>query len=181
MKHATAATVFLLMIVAVALTGLSTPGAAAAAGQTGVAADTALEQSLLVELNKIRTARGLRPLASSPGLSRAADAHATSMAARGFFSHDSADGTPFSRRIARFFPVGQARSWVVGENIRYQAQSAGARAAVAGWMASPGHRANILAKDYRLIGISAVRVSPAPGVFGGLDVTILVTDFGARS
>jgi uncharacterized protein YkwD len=170
-----------IAVVFVSLAALAATGTAAAADRSTIAADSSLERSLFAELNKVRAAHGLRPLAASPGLTRAADAHAKSMAVRGFFSHDSADGTPFNRRIARYFGLGKARSWVVGENILYQPQSAGADAAVAGWMASPAHRANILAKDYKLIGISAMRVSLAPGVFGGLDVTILVTDFGARS
>jgi uncharacterized protein YkwD len=48
-------------------------------------------------------------------------------------------------------------------------------------MKSPGHRKNILTPGWREIGISAVAVRSAPGVFGGRDVVIVTTDFGTRS
>ena len=47
-------------------------------------------------------------------------------------------------------------------------------------MASPEHRANILTARWREIGVSAVHVAAAPGVYHGLDVTIVTTDFGVR-
>jgi uncharacterized protein YkwD len=47
-------------------------------------------------------------------------------------------------------------------------------------MQSPGHRRNILTARWREIGLSAVTVAAAPGVFGGRDVLIITTDFGAR-
>ena len=45
-------------------------------------------------------------------------------------------------------------------------------------MASPPHRKNILTPHWREIGISAMRLAAAPGVFGGQDATIITTDFG---
>ena len=48
-------------------------------------------------------------------------------------------------------------------------------------MKSPGHRKNILTARWREIGLSAVTVSAAPGVFGGRDVVIVTSDFGFRS
>jgi uncharacterized protein YkwD len=48
-------------------------------------------------------------------------------------------------------------------------------------MGSPGHRKNILTRDWREIGASAVTVHAAPGVYGGRDVVIVTTDFGVRS
>jgi uncharacterized protein YkwD len=48
------------------------------------------------------------------------------------------------------------------------------------WIASPGHLANLLSPRWREIGISAVGVVNAPGVFGGRRVTIITTDFGNR-
>ena len=38
------------------------------------------------------------------------------------------------------------------------------------WMDSPGHRKNILAPGWREVGLSALTVAAAPGVFGGRDV-----------
>ena len=48
-------------------------------------------------------------------------------------------------------------------------------------MASPGHRKNILTARWQEIGLSAVTVAGAPGVYGGRDVVIITTDFGVRS
>ena len=48
-------------------------------------------------------------------------------------------------------------------------------------MGSPGHRKNILTARWREIGLSALKVNSAPGVYGGRDVVIITTDFGVRS
>ena len=47
-------------------------------------------------------------------------------------------------------------------------------------MKSPGHRKNILTPRWREIGLSALRVASAPGIYGGRDVVIITTDFGIR-
>lgn len=46
---------------------------------------------------------------------------------------------------------------MVGENVAYGFTSG--KAAVAGWMASPGHRANILNPRYRLLAVGAAKAS----------------------
>ena len=48
-------------------------------------------------------------------------------------------------------------------------------------MGSTGHRKNILTARWREIGLSALQVRAAPGVYGGRDVVIITTDFGVRS
>ena len=52
--------------------------------------------------------------------------------------------------------------------------------AIALWMASPEHRANLLSYQWHEIGVAAVHENDAPGVYHGLPVTIVTTDFGAR-
>jgi uncharacterized protein YkwD len=49
------------------------------------------------------------------------------------------------------------------------------------WMASPGHRENILTPSWRQIGIAVAFEPDAPGVFGGHSATLVTTDFGVRS
>ena len=89
-----------------------------------------------------------------------------------------AGGVPFGTWITRFYaPRGR---WTAGENILWATRPLGAKQAVSMWMNSPGHRANILQASFREIGIGAVNVDGAPGVYGGMNVTIAVTDFGAR-
>ncbi len=156
-------------------------GGAAAANRPvrTLAAANQLEQGLLAELNAVRSAHGLRPLRHSRPLSAAADAHSQAMGRFGFFDHDSRDGTAFWDRVKRFYRP-RGTGWTVGENLLWSTPGLGARAAVGLWMQSPGHRRNILTARWREIGLSAVTVSAAPGVFGGRDVVIMTTDFGAR-
>ena len=90
-------------VLALAAAALALAAAPASAPAAVELTQSPLETSLLQELNKIRTSHGLRPLVASPALSRAADAHAVSMGRLGYFSHTSADGTSFDRRIARFY------------------------------------------------------------------------------
>lgn len=140
-----------------------------------------LERPILDRINAVRRARGLRPLRVSFPLRRAADAHSLAMGQTGFFSHDSADGTSFWRRIERYYSSDGYESWAVGENLLWTAPSLTARRAVRIWMQSPGHRRVLLSRRWRQIGISAVRVTLAPGIFSGYDVTIVTADFGVRS
>jgi uncharacterized protein YkwD len=140
-----------------------------------------LEPAVLAELNAIRRSHGLVPLKLSQPLSRAADSHSRAMGTYGFFSHDSRDGSDFWKRVQRFYGPGRNGSWAVGENLLWASGGLEASRALKLWMGSPGHRKNILTARWREIGISAVAVTSAPGVFGGHDVVIITTDFGVRS
>jgi uncharacterized protein YkwD len=139
-----------------------------------------LQSGVLVQLNQIRRAHGLVPLKLSDALSAAADQHSTEMLAGGYFAHNSADGSLFWQRIARYYPSAQYRYWSVGENLLWIVGSLDATGVVDAWMASPEHRANILAPRWRDVGIAALYNTDAPGVFGGGAVLIVATDFGAR-
>ena len=102
------------------------------------------------------------------------------MAGRGFFSHSSADGTAFWKRIQRLYPSKGFRRWTVGENLVWQSPELKAGDALRMWMASPSHRANLLSRTWREIGISVVGTPVAPGVYRGQTVMIATVDFGAR-
>lgn len=154
---------------------------AATAPSTTIAAANRLETQVLDALNAIRRLHGLAPLRLAEPLSAAADSHSRTMGRFGFFSHDSRDGTDFSQRVKRFYGPGRNGSWSVGENLLWASPRIGAAAALRMWMGSPGHRKNILSPRWREIGLSAVTVARAPGVYGGRDVTIVTTDFGTRS
>ena len=69
----------------------------------------------------------------------------------------------------------------VGENLLWASPNVSAGHAMTMWIASPEHLQNLLTPRWRQIGISAVHVVRAPGVFHGLRVTIITTDFGART
>ena len=138
-----------------------------------------LELDIVGRINAQRTRRGLRPLRVSRGLTAAATYHTRQMGQLGFFEHESANGAPFWRRIERFYPAGRGY-WSVGENLFWESPDTSAGSAVREWMQSAPHRENILAREWRDVGISAERFGTAPGTFGGRSVTIVTADFGVR-
>jgi uncharacterized protein YkwD len=139
-----------------------------------------LESSVLVDINAFRSAHGLARLRLNVGLNGAAQQHTLQMAADGYFAHDSADGSAFWKRIRRYYPSSGSRLWSVGENLVWSSPSLDAKGALQMWLASPEHRANLMNPRWREIGVSAVHTVAAPGVYNGLDVTIVTTDFGVR-
>src|SRR4029450_11806876 len=157
----------LLSLAALALSAslLTSPAGATASHPTN--AMQSLEASLLVEVNGLRREHGLVPLRLSSKLSLAARQHSTEMAARGYFSHSSADGSHFDRRIARFYAMGNRRYWSVGENLLWSSPDVDAHGALQMWLDSPEHRKNMLTARWREIGISAVHSASAPGTYGG--------------
>jgi uncharacterized protein YkwD len=161
--------------------GTASSTAAAPPPTRTLAAVKTLESQVLAELNAIRRRHGLVPLKLSRPLGGAALAHSRAMAVHGFFAHDSRDGTAFWERVRRYYGPGGYRSWSVGENLLWSSGTLDAKAALRMWMASPGHRKNILTARWREIGVSAVGVRSAPGVYGGRDVVIITTDFGVRA
>ena len=140
-----------------------------------------LESAVVDRMNGIRRSRGLRPLRLNTRLRSAAVFHSSDMGRRGYFEHDSISGTPFWRRIERFYPSRGFNSWTVGENLLWGSDTYGADFAVREWMNSPPHRQNILSRAWREVGIGAVTVASAPGEYRGRPVTIVTADFGARS
>jgi uncharacterized protein YkwD len=148
-------------------------------GGRSLSARNALEADVLVQINTLRRSRGLAPLRLSAALSRAADAHSTAMATRGFFAHESSDGTAFWKRVARYYPR-RAGTWAVGENLLWSSPDVDAAAALRMWLKSPPHRKILLTARWREIGLSAVHAASAPGVYRGLEVTVVTADFGVR-
>ena len=141
---------------------------------------TALEAAVFVDVNRVRARHGLGPLRVSARLTAAANQHSREMARRGYFSHSSADGSAFWRRVERFYGSRGFGFWSVGENLLWSSPDVDAAGAIDMWMKSPPHRANLLNGRWREIGISAVHVAAAPGDYRGLDVTIVTADFGVR-
>jgi uncharacterized protein YkwD len=170
----------LLALVAPLLSALSL-GAPAGANVTDRSGPMrSLETGILGAINNLRREHGLVPLRLSSKLSLAASQHSTEMAARGYFSHSSADGSHFDRRIAGFYPMGSRRYWSVGENLLWSSPDVDAPGALQMWLHSPEHRKNMLTSRWRELGISAVHTASAPGTFSGREVTIVTADFGVR-
>jgi uncharacterized protein YkwD len=139
-----------------------------------------LNGRLLAAVNHFRVAHHLVPLHESSALDSSAREHSFQMGKLGYFGHSSANGTVFWRRIQHYYSSRNRSYWSVGENLLWAAPSVGAGRAMRMWIASPEHLRNLLTSQWRQIGISAVHVVRAPGVFHGLAVTIITTDFGVR-
>lgn len=123
------------------------------------------ERSLLGAVNEVRAAHNLRPLRIDTTLVRAARDYSATLIRRDVFTH-GALGT----RLARY----GARGPLYGENLAWgKGETATARGIVRGWMASPGHRANLLRPGWTRIGIGA-----RTGTFlGHADATVVTADF----
>jgi len=128
-------------------------------------------------LNRTRAAHGLPPLRLNAKLSHAARRHSRDMVRHRYFAHDSRNGrSPFDRMRATHY-VPRGASWWLGENIGWGSGSlAQPIALLRAWMHSPEHRANILSRHFRDIGIGI-----APGAPGGGGGATYTTDFGQHS
>lgn len=118
--------------------------------------------------NAERIELGLPPLAESDELNIAAAAKVEDMFARQYFAHVSPSGEDAADLAAT---AGYAFI-MIGENLAL-GNFEGNRALVRAWMASPGHRANILDARYQEIGIAV-----GQGVFEGRRTWLAVQIFG---
>lgn len=107
------------------------------------------EQYLLLAANQDRAAHGLGPVAYDPSLSVAASMHAREMAAHGTISHQFPGEMDLSERASRY----GVRFSLITENVAIASTSAEAHSL---WMASPGHRANLLDPKVNTIGIAVL-------------------------
>jgi uncharacterized protein YkwD len=104
-------------------------------------------RSAVVKLTNVaRATKGCKPLKVNYRLTKAAQYHARSMSEKNFFSHTSANGTVWHKRIRNF-----GYSSPAGENIAYGFLSAAG--VLKGWMNSPGHKRNIMDCNFRYIGV----------------------------
>ena len=130
------------------------------------------ERAIVHAINLERVARDRPPLRPAGGLSRGARRHSIDQLRNDRLAHDSSDGTPFARRVAR---VGRFR--VAGEVIAFapRGSASRARAVVRMWMRSPVHRDQVLNPSFRVVGVGRVR--------GGLHRrrgTVVTVDLAAR-
>ena len=113
---------------------------------TAAASPDILNQ-VIVLTNEHRRAAGCANLEWNPALATAAQRHADDMTRRNYFSHTSRNGASFAARIRS----AGYRYRLAAENIAAGQWSP--EEVVASWMASPGHRANILNCRLRHIGV----------------------------
>jgi uncharacterized protein YkwD len=127
--------------------------------------------------NRIRAQHGLPPLHEARQLRHVAAGHSDDMVARRYFDHTTPGGRTMVDRILGSGYVRRQQNWLLGENLEWGTGSlATPRGAVQAWLDSPPHRANLLKRGYREVGIGVALGVPT-GRARGATYTV---DFGAR-
>lgn len=163
------AATILLACAALALLAVSAPAGARAADRSKL---DRVERKVVKKLNRIRGRAGLPALRRNRALARSADFHSRDMLAADFFAHPSSNGDSMATRVRSYKParrLGEVLAYVPGGKSRGQA-----KAVVRMWMRSPGHRASILTRSFRRVGVAR-----RSGRIGRSRVTVFTTDFAS--
>ena len=107
------------------------------------------------------------PLRASASLTNAASWQSQALAGAGYLDHTSPDGSTLIDRLTRV----RWRGTSAGEDLAVAARPSDA---VEMWLASPGHRANLLSPAFRTIGLGLAR-----GTWNGRGALYVTADFGA--
>lgn len=146
-------------LLALTVGGLISLALAPGASPSGV---TSQEQNLLRAINGARAAHGAPPLRLDGALQRAARSHSRGMIRTGSFTHGN-----WYQRLRRH----GVRGRTFGETIAWGVGSEGtADAIVRMWLASPPHRATMLNRGFRRVGVGV-----AVGSFAGYGGTSVAT------
>jgi uncharacterized protein YkwD len=116
-----------------------------------------ISDRLLVEVNRARQRVGSPPLLAAEALDRVAHDYAAELARRGALDHVSP--TPGLESMGKRIEAGGVSWRRAAENLGRRTGPAGDVAAniVAGWLASPGHAANMLEPAYTSAGTGVAR------------------------
>ena len=167
-----------LMIPLAAPSGAMADGCDNRNAHPGDASKAKIRAATLCLLNRKRAVHGARKLRENKRLAKAARKHAADMVRRDYFAHTAPGGVSFVDRIMKQDYVKNGQGWVLGENLAWGSyQLATPKSIVRSWMNSPGHRANILNKRFREIGIGVVDGAPVPGTS---HAATYATSFGTR-
>ncbi|MGI8903581.1 MAG: CAP domain-containing protein [Solirubrobacteraceae bacterium] len=124
-------------------------------------ARASVSDQMIVKVNEVRAAHGLRALRPSPSLSRSSGRFSRFLMARDMFGHRArvSSGAPF-RRLGEVLAMHSGRRAKIRLTIRQ-------------WLASPGHRAIVLSPIMRYVG-----AGKTTGRFRGHRATIWVLQAG---
>ncbi|MEI6792656.1 MAG: CAP domain-containing protein [Actinomycetes bacterium] len=164
MRFPTLLSAFLLALAVSAPIASADPSACPNSQQVATSpADPQARATMLCLVNAERANVGAVALKSNALLGRAATAYAARLVTERFFNHTDPSGGKLTGRVLSSGYLNGADLWLIGENLAWGSGSLGSPAKiVAAWMASPGHRANLLRREFREIGIGV-----APGTPGG--------------
>ncbi len=169
-----------LAVLALAVSAsLLAPGGAVGGTRTH-SAETALDVSVVDQINQLRLSLGLRPLTFSTALFGSATVHCEQMVDGGYFGHQAPNGSSFASRAYTYYPQQHHFYYAVGENLLWSKGSMSGAAMVGLWMRSAPHRANLLNPQWRQVAVAALSTGSAPGIYSGNPVTVVTADFGVR-
>jgi hypothetical protein len=156
-----------LVVVTVLIIGMQLGYNMTANGQVLGVREAISSQDLLAATNAQRAERHLSALQLSPQLSQAAFLKAQNILQEQYWAHTSPSGlTPWHWFGAVGYNYAHA-----GENLAKNFTTT--PAVMTAWMASPEHRANILAADFSQVGFATV-----DGTMGGQPVSLVVALYG---
>jgi uncharacterized protein YkwD len=136
-----------------------------------------IRRAILCLHNEVRDKSGLPRLRENAKLRKAAFGHSRKMVQTGFFEHTSPTGATMVDRILRAKYARPNEGWALGENLAWGTGSLGTpRGVVESWLDSPGHRANILKRAFRELGVGVVIGIPVSDATGAT----YTVDFGVR-
>jgi uncharacterized protein YkwD len=165
----------IVLVALAAVLSASLPAAASAGTSLN-----SYEQQLVKYINHERTARHLAKLQVNAKLVDSARAHSAEMGLLKYFDHNSPTGETWGARIANHGYTRQGfRVWKAGENIAWGAGLYSSPVAIVDqWMHSAAHRAVVLTKDFRDVGVGAVSCNG----YGSVDgmVWFFTLDLGRR-
>jgi uncharacterized protein YkwD len=137
---------------------------------------SAASRTLQCLINGVRRQHGLRAVRTNRRLGIAARRHARDMADRDFFSHVSPGGATVESRIKHAGYLGGVHEWWLGEALAWGQSGAGApRAILKGLLNSPPHRAILLSRSFRDVGVGVAKGAPNGSGRSALTVAL---DFG---
>ena len=133
-----------------------------------------VRRAIVCLVNQQRRAAGVRKVKGHKRLQKAATAHVKDMLGRTYFAHEGPGGPDLISRLqkAKFWPA------TAGENLAAGTGGlATARGVMDAWLHSAAHRANMLDKRFKWVGIGIVPTFPAPPSSPGATIA---AEFGAR-
>jgi uncharacterized protein YkwD len=145
------------------LFALTLTAAAPAAQAAGPRVDNG-ERAVVRAINRARAAYGLRALRSHRRLARAADGHTRSMLRANYFAHGA-----FTARVRRYVSFRR-----LGETIAMRTRCS-ASGFVSMWLHSAPHRAVLLSRGFRRIGVGRRK-----GSLGSGRACVITADFASR-
>ena len=140
-----------VLVAAAVLSGVVAVPLAEQASATGYTPTlSTFDARLLYDINHARIVRGIRPLTLVAGTTDVAHGWSCHLAGVSVLSHDL--------RLGALLETHGSYWWTTyGENVGVTPSTAGADTLFRAYMNSPGHRANILDRSYRYVGVWSKR------------------------